>query len=105
MADSRYIRSFDALRLGDTALVGGKTASLGELRRLLRGQAVQAPRGFAITAEAYRDALTTANARASLSALLADLDVSAGAGGGGRGAGGGGGAGRPPPPRGPPRAE
>jgi len=75
MPDRRYIRSFEAIRLGDTALVGGKTASLGELQHVLRGQAVQVPRGFAITAEAYRDALTAADAWRPLAALLVDLDV------------------------------
>lgn len=31
----RYIRAFDELTLDDFPLVGGKTSSLGELRRLL----------------------------------------------------------------------
>ncbi len=44
-----YVLRLDDLGLEDVARVGGKTASLGELRRLLRGQAVGTPDGFAVT--------------------------------------------------------
>jgi pyruvate,water dikinase len=71
MVDHDYIRSFGALALGDIALVGGKTASLGELHRLLKRAKVGVPDGFAITAEAYRDALTHAGAWPKLRELLA----------------------------------
>jgi pyruvate,water dikinase len=75
MASAGYIRLFDELRLEDVPLVGGKTASLGELHQLLRSDLISVPDGFAITAEAYRDALTEANAWPRLSSLLAGLDV------------------------------
>ena len=76
MTDARpYIRRFESLGLGDIPLVGGKTAALGELHRLLAGGAVTTPDGFAITAEAYRDALTAAGAWAPLRDLLAGLDL------------------------------
>lgn len=71
-----YIRSFDSLGLEDVSLVGGKTASLGELRRLLGSGPVTVPDGFAITAEAYRDALTTADAWPALRSLLTGFDIS-----------------------------
>lgn len=70
-----YILSFDDIGLDDIAAVGGKTASLGELRRLLRGQAVTTPDGFAISASAYRDALTTAGAWPRLEAIFKALDI------------------------------
>jgi pyruvate,water dikinase len=70
-----YIRPFDSLSLSDVPLVGGKTASLGELTRLLRGAEVSVPEGFAITAAAYRDALDGADAWPKLRRLLARLDV------------------------------
>ncbi len=70
-----YIRGFESLGLGDVPTVGGKTASLGELHRLLGQAKVSAPNGFAITAQAYRDALTEAKAWAPLKSLLAGLDV------------------------------
>jgi pyruvate, water dikinase len=60
--ERRYIRFFDAIEASDVPLVGGKTASLGEMYRALRPQGVLIPNGFAITAEAYRDVLGRANA-------------------------------------------
>jgi pyruvate, water dikinase len=43
------------LRSGDTALVGGKNASLGELLSQLRVAGIQVPDGFATTASAFRE--------------------------------------------------
>jgi len=70
-----YVRWFHDLGLEDVSLVGGKTASLGELSRLLAGMPVGMPDGFAITARAYGDALTEAAAWDRLEPLLAGLDV------------------------------
>ena len=75
MAVRDYIRPFDTLSLGDVPMVGGKTASLGELHQLLKGTAAEAPPGFAITAAAYRDALAQAGAWPRLRELFARLDV------------------------------
>ncbi|MBI5942655.1 MAG: phosphoenolpyruvate synthase [Caulobacterales bacterium] len=72
---TRHVRWFNDLGLDNVALVGGKTASLGELSRLLAGAEVGIPNGFAITAEAYRDALAQAGAAGRLRSLLAGLDV------------------------------
>ncbi|TAJ69840.1 MAG: phosphoenolpyruvate synthase [Phenylobacterium sp.] len=71
MTQADYIASFDALGLDDVPRVGGKTASLGELRQLLEGAQVSVPDGFAITAAAYRDALAAAGAWSELRDLLA----------------------------------
>jgi pyruvate,water dikinase len=68
------IRWFRDIRLGDVSLVGGKTASLGELHSVLSAQGVKVPNGFALTAQAYRDALTAAHAWDRLHALLEGLD-------------------------------
>src|SRR5512142_926538 len=76
MRHTDYVRQFEALGLSDVASVGGKTASLGELSRLLAAGDVAVPQGFAITAEAYRDALAEANAWTPLRALFEGLDVS-----------------------------
>jgi pyruvate,water dikinase len=73
MAD--YIRGFGDLGAGDVALVGGKTASLGELYSALSREGVKVPDGFAITASAYRDALTNAGAWTPLHRLLDGLDT------------------------------
>ena len=74
--DKDYIRWFSDLGVGDVAMVGGKTASLGELYSALSGAGVKVPPGFAITAAAYRDALTAAGAWAPLHQLLHGLDKS-----------------------------
>jgi pyruvate,water dikinase len=69
-----YIRWFEDLGSGDIASVGGKTASLGELYSALSDKGVKVPQGFAITAQAYRDALTAAGAAEPLHRLLDGLD-------------------------------
>ncbi|MDR3510014.1 MAG: phosphoenolpyruvate synthase [Caulobacteraceae bacterium] len=74
MSGTDYIRGFDQLGSGDVGLVGGKTASLGELTSALSGAGVTVPPGFAITAKAYRDALTEADAWPRLHELLDGLD-------------------------------
>jgi phosphoenolpyruvate synthase/pyruvate phosphate dikinase len=56
------IRWFRDIRLDDVAVVGGKNASLGELYSVLSEQGVRVPNGFALTADAYRNALTEAGA-------------------------------------------
>ena len=71
----RGVRWFAALRLKDVPLVGGKNASLGELYAELGQAGVRVPNGFALTADAYRDALTAADAWPRLHALLDGLDV------------------------------
>ena len=75
-APEAFIRPFDSLGLADVPLVGGKTASLGELRRLLRSGPITVPDGFAVTADAYRAALDEAGAWAELRALLDGFDPS-----------------------------
>ncbi|MGF1474857.1 MAG: phosphoenolpyruvate synthase [Geminicoccaceae bacterium] len=71
-----YIRWFGELGLDDVPAVGGKNASLGEMYRQLSGLGLKVPNGFAITADAFRDALTAANAWDELHRLLDDLDKS-----------------------------
>jgi pyruvate,water dikinase len=71
MSETLFVRWFDDIRLKDVPAVGGKTASLGELHSLLGGQV---PDGFALTAEAYRDALAPGGAIDKLRRLLGDFD-------------------------------
>lgn len=61
---------FDQIRLGDTALVGGKGANLGELS--VAGLPV--PSGFVVTADAYRQALDASGVRERLAALVEGVD-------------------------------
>jgi pyruvate,water dikinase len=74
MATTDYVRWFSDIRLGDVSVVGGKNASLGELYSTLSKQGIRVPNGFALTAEAYRDALTAAKASSRLHRLLDNLD-------------------------------
>jgi pyruvate,water dikinase len=71
---NHYVRWFEDIKLKDVPEVGGKTASLGELYALLAADGGRVPEGFALTAGAYRDALTTAGAWRFLRDLLTDLD-------------------------------
>jgi pyruvate,water dikinase len=71
---AKYIRSFLEIGLHDVGLVGGKTASLGELYSTLATEGVAVPTGFAITADAYRDALLQPGIAHELHGLLDGLD-------------------------------
>ena len=71
MAAKDHVRWFEDIRLQDVPAVGGKTASLGELRALL-GDRV--PEGFALTAQAYRTALVEAGVEVELRRLLLGFD-------------------------------
>ncbi len=68
-----FVRWFKDLRLADVPLVGGKTASLGELYAL-SGRGIRVPNGFALTAQTYHDALSQAQAWDRLHGLLDGLD-------------------------------
>ncbi len=74
MQTFRYVRGFDEIGIEDVKLVGGKTASLGEMYRTLGPEGVRVPNGFAVTAEAFRAVLDAANAHAALRAALDGLD-------------------------------
>ncbi len=73
-AKSPLVRWFATLGLSDVAEVGGKNASLGEMYSHLGAAGVLVPNGFALTAAAYRQALTDAGAWPRLHALLDPLD-------------------------------
>src|SRR5579863_4671029 len=75
MTNPSYIRALQSVGIGDIGLVGGKNAALGEMQRAFSKIGVPTPTGFAVTAQAYRDALTAAGAWPKLHALLEDLDV------------------------------
>jgi pyruvate,water dikinase len=70
----KYIRFFKDLGINDVPLVGGKTASLGEMYQELTKQGVKVPDGFGITAEAYRYVLDKANAWKDLHKALDGID-------------------------------
>jgi pyruvate,water dikinase len=74
MQDATYIGWFSGLGRDDVASVGGKNASLGEMYQHLKPLGVEVPNGFALTAAAFRDALTEAKAWDELHSLLDRLD-------------------------------
>ena len=62
---------FNDLTRADIAIVGGKTASLGELITRLQGVGIRVPNGFATTATAYWLLLGTNDLTAPVSRKLA----------------------------------
>lgn len=74
MSSNPYVRWFEDLGLDDVGMVGGKTASLGELYSMLSRRGISVPNGFALTAAAYRAALLQQGAWEELRKLLAGLD-------------------------------
>ena len=73
MPNQSYIRWFRDLGMRDVPLVGGKTASLGELYAQLMPKGLRVPNGFAVTADAYRKALEDADAWTELRKLLKSI--------------------------------
>jgi len=69
-----YIRWFEELGVEDSAEVGGKNASLGEIYRRLTKEGVLIPNGFAVTAGAYRRFVEANRLDDALRELLKDLD-------------------------------
>lgn len=61
---------FEEFTRHDVALVGGKNASLGEMRRHLTALAINVPDGFALTTEAYRQFVAVNGLDAVLAAEL-----------------------------------
>jgi pyruvate, water dikinase len=74
-AKPSYIRWFREIGIEDVSLVGGKTASLGEMFRELAPKGVKVPDGFAITAQAYRAFLREANLDRKIDNWLGGLDT------------------------------
>jgi pyruvate,water dikinase len=71
-----YVRWLADLSMADPPSVGGKNASLGEMVRALVPLGLRVPDGFAVTVQAYRDAMAAAGAWDELHALLDTLDKS-----------------------------
>jgi len=75
MKAQKLVLWFDEIELKDIPQVGGKNASLGEMRRELTSKGVSIPDGYAITADAYRYLLETAGITENLKKILSDLDT------------------------------
>jgi pyruvate,water dikinase len=87
MGSKPYVLWFDEVGLDDLPLVGGKNASLGEMRKELTKSGVDVPNGFAVTVNAYHalldegfsqdwaEAHPQQNVREYIRDILSDLDV------------------------------
>ena len=87
MGNKPYVLWFDEIGLNDLPLVGGKNASLGEMRRELSKSGVNVPNGFAVTVNAYHSFLEEAivhdwhdtkgkpDVRQNIRDILSGLDV------------------------------
>ena len=71
-----WIRSFDDVGMTDVASVGGKNASLGEMRRALSPLGIRTPGGFATTADAYRAFMRSADLERAVRDSLTGIDIS-----------------------------
>jgi pyruvate,water dikinase len=71
----QWVLWFDDLDLADVPRVGGKNASLGEMRRALGPRGIRVPNGFATTADAYRRFLSEAGLEPLIDEALTGLDV------------------------------
>jgi pyruvate, water dikinase len=70
----RYVLPFHNVNLDDLPRVGGKNASLGELIRELGTRGIRVPRGFAVTADAFRLHLKEAGLDQAIYLELEHLD-------------------------------
>jgi pyruvate,water dikinase len=70
----QYIFPFNTLSAKDTAKVGGKNASLGEMIQNLSGLGIQVPDGFAVSVDAYYHFLEYNNLTQRIQDILNSLD-------------------------------
>ncbi|MBI2449936.1 MAG: phosphoenolpyruvate synthase [Candidatus Nealsonbacteria bacterium] len=71
----KYILWFKDISAKDVSLVGGKNASLGEMKRNLSFQGVNIPNGFALTAKAYWKFIEENKLKDKIAKTLKDLDI------------------------------
>ncbi|MGB2011503.1 MAG: phosphoenolpyruvate synthase [Akkermansiaceae bacterium] len=69
-AQAGNVIGLESVSLGDLALVGGKTASLGEMISQMAGLGIPVPGGFAVTAEAYRGFIEANDLQGKIEELL-----------------------------------
>ncbi|MDO5101288.1 MAG: phosphoenolpyruvate synthase [Lautropia sp.] len=73
--EGRLVIPFEALRMTDVEVVGGKNASLGEMISQLAKTGVKVPGGFATTAQAFRDFLDHNRLTERINERLATLNT------------------------------
>jgi len=73
---SSYLKWFREIGINDVSIVGGKTASLGEMFRELIPKGIKVPDGFAITVAGYWHFLRETKLDRFIEGHLFDLDAS-----------------------------
>ncbi len=71
----KFILWFKELSIADVPIVGGKTASLGEMYRYLTPGGIKIPNGYAITAQAYFYFIKEAQIEKKIKEILKDLNT------------------------------
>ena len=71
----KLILWFDEISHDDVGLVGGKNASLGEMYSSLASKGIPVPKGFAVTAEAYRKFVSESGLDAIIRRELVGIDT------------------------------
>ena len=75
MKPIKHILFFNQISINDIAKVGGKNASLGEMYNQLNSKGIGIPKGFALSADAYRLFRKHNNIEQQLNDLLLSLDT------------------------------
>lgn len=73
MSKAQDILWFEELKIGDVPVVGGKNASLGEITQNLAREGIPVPPGFAISAQVYRDFISSNDLNQSITYHLDQL--------------------------------
>ena len=71
----QFIKNLDEISIKDIPLVGGKTASLGEMYRELIPKGIKIPKGFAVTAEAFTAVIDEGKIVERIHQLIETLDT------------------------------
>lgn len=72
---SKLIKDFKTISIKDIQLVGGKTASIGEMYNELKPHGINIPPGFAITADAFTAVIKEGQLEEKILHILNDLDT------------------------------
>jgi pyruvate,water dikinase len=72
---AQFIKNLNTISIKDIPLVGGKTASLGEMYQELRPKGINIPPGFAITADAFTAVIDAGQLSERIHQLLDALDT------------------------------
>jgi pyruvate,water dikinase len=75
MAVTVFTRDLNDIGISDVLQVGGKNASLGEMISHLSGAGVMVPKGFATTADAFREFLQVNGLDVEIANLLDSVDI------------------------------